>query len=250
MIFRVLFLGLAMAGARAETLTIAAASDLVHCLGELQAAFVRVHPGVECKTTTGASGNLFAQIRHGAPFDVFLSADVHYPEELIKAGLAEESSLTPYAVGRLVVWTVRDGVDVTAGLAALRHPAVRRIAIANPDHAPYGRAARAALGSAGLWEAVQPRLVFGENSAQTAQFVETQNADAGIVALAIVLSPRLQHTGRWAAVPESAHPPLEQVAVLTKRGARGSAGWDYLKFLRSPAAREIFRRHGFRLPEP
>lgn len=248
----ILALGLAFAAAapavRASSLSLAAASDLVYCLEELNAAFAKAHPDIAIKTSTGSSGNFFAQIKNGAPFDLFLSADLVYPRELIKAGLADGASLTPYAVGRIVVWTAKDGVDVSAGLAALAGPAVRRVAIANPDHAPYGRAAQGALESAKLWDAVQAKLVHGENISQTAQFVETGNADAGIVALSLVLSPKLKKKGRWVVVPEKLYPPLEQGAVLTAKGADNPAARSYLEFLRSAAAREIFDRFGFRLP--
>jgi molybdate transport system substrate-binding protein len=234
---------------RADSLSVAAASDLVYCLEELNAAFRKAYPQVDLKSMTGASGTIFAQIQNGAPFDVFLSADVKYPRELIKAGLAEEKSLTVYAIGHLVVWTNRDGVDVSAGLSALNGAAVKKIAIANPEHAPYGRAAKAALEQAKLWDTVKDRLVFGENIAQTAQFVETGNADAGIVALSLVMSPRLQKVGRWTPVPVEAHPKLEQAVVVTKRGASNPLAGEYVDFLRSKEAREVFDRYGFRVSE-
>ena len=240
---------LAVSSLRAEALTVAAASDLVYCLEELNAAFRKMHPQADLKVTTGASGTIFAQIQNGAPIDVFLSADVKYPRELIKAGLAEEKSLTIYAIGHLVVWTNKDGMDVSSGLAALDAAALKKIAIANPEHAPYGRAAKAALEKAGLWDRVQGRLVFGENISQTAQFVETGNADAGIVALSLVMSPRLAKTGRWTPVPADAHPKLEQAAVLTKRGAANPLASEYLDFLGSKEAREVFDRYGFRVSE-
>ena len=250
-LFVLILLGLLLitpASRSGETVSIAAASDLVFCLEELNRQFTNSHPGVTLKTSTGSSGNFFAQIRNGAPFDVFLSADMSYPKELIKAGAAEESSLFQYAVGRLALWTANTNLALTNGLLALRNPAVKRIAIANPEHAPYGRAARDALRHAGLWDALQPRLVFGENISQTAQFVQSGNADAGIVALSLVLSPKLANVGRWTPVPPETHPPLEQGAVLTLRGKDNSAARAYLKFLQSGQAREIFDRYGFRMP--
>ncbi len=249
----ILALGFSFAAAvplgRASSLSLAAASDLVYCLEELNAAFSKEHPDIAIKTSTGSSGNFFAQIKNGAPFDLFLSADMTYPRELIKAGLADGASLTPYAAGKIVVWTAQDGVDVSKGLGALAGPDIRKVAIANPDHAPYGRAAKAALESAKLWDTVQAKLVQGENISQAAQFVETGNADAGIVALSLVLSPKLEKKGRWAVVPEELYPPLEQGAVLTAKGADNPAARTYLEFLRSPEARAIFDRFGFRLPE-
>ena len=229
-------------------MAIAAASDLVFCLEELNRQFTNSHPGVTLKTSIGSSGNFFAQIKNGAPFDLFLSADMSYPKELIKAGAAEESSLFQYAIGRLALWTMNTNLALTNGLRVLRDPAVKRVAIANPEHAPYGRAAREALRHTGLWDGLQSKLVLGDNISQTAQFVQSGNADAGIVALSLVLSPKLTNVGRWVHVPSDTHPPLEQGAVLTRRGKDNTAARDYLKFLQSGKAREIFDRYGFRLP--
>lgn len=234
---------------RAAELNVAAASDLVYCLDELNAAYKKAHPGTGIKSVTGASGNLFAQIQNGGPFDIFLSADVKYPQELVKAGLAEEKSLQQYAVGHLVVWTTREGLDVSAGLQALASPNIKKFAIANPEHAPYGRAAKAALEHAKLWDGVKDKIVYGENIAQTAQFVETGNADAGIVALSLVLSPKLAKKGAFTQVPIDAYPRLEQAAVITKKGASNPEAAAYMEFLRSKEAREIFNRYGFLLPE-
>ena len=241
------FLSLRVAGA-AGTVTIAAASDLVFCLDKLNAAFTRAHPGAELKLSTGSSGNFFAQIKNGAPFDVFLSADVAYPRQLADTGAALGHTLTRYAIGRIVIWTTRADLDLSTGVAALAQPGIKRLAIANPAHAPYGRAAREALQHAKIWEAVQPRLVLGENISQTAQFVETGNADAGIVALSLALSPKLKNIGRHVEIPESMHAPLEQAAVLTRHGADNPLARAYLDFLRTPEARAVFDEFGFRLP--
>jgi molybdate transport system substrate-binding protein len=247
-LFLLCFFGVIRTASAADTLSIAAASDLVFCLEKLNAAFSRTHADVQLKTSVGSSGNFFAQIRNGAPFDVFLSADVAYPRELITAGSADAASLTPYAIGRIVLWTTRADLDLSSGISAAGQPAIKRLAIANPAHAPYGRAAREALEQAKQWESVQPRLVFGENISQTAQFVETGNADAGIVALSLVLSPRLKNVGRYVEISESAHAPLEQAAVLTTRGAANAHARAYLEFLRSAEARAVFDEFGFRLP--
>ena len=233
----------------ADSVSIAAAADLVFCLDELDATFKQAHPGADLQVSSGSSGNFTAQIKNGAPFDVFLSADMSYPRDLVKAGLADEKSLTQYAVGRLVFWTSKPGsVDVTRGLAILAQPEpVKKLAVANPDHAPYGRAAREALQHEKLWDAVQPRVVLGENIAQTAQFVETGNADAGLVALSLVLSPRLAKVGKWQEIPVDFYGKLEQGAVLTASGTKNPLARAYLEFLRSPAARQIFDRYGFRM---
>jgi molybdate transport system substrate-binding protein len=235
--------------ASASELSIAAASDLVFCLEDLNRAFNKEHPEIVLKLIIGASGNLFAQISHGAPFDVFLSADMRYPLELTKTGFAQPESLTRYAIGHLVVWTASDAVDISSGIRSLAAPGIRKIAIANPEHAPYGRAAKAALAHFDVWDAVQEKLVFGENIAQTAHFVETGNADVGIVALSIVLAPALTAKGRWVEVPAHSYPTLEQGAVVTRTGASNPASRLYIEFLRTAEARTIFDRFGFRLPQ-
>ena len=230
------------------TVSVVAASDLAFCLQDLTHEFTNAHPAVGVTIRTGSSGNLFAQIQNGAPFDVFLSADMSYPRELIKAGAAEAETLFQYATGRIVLWTMRTNLSLAGGLQALRDPSVKHIAIANPAHAPYGRAARAALQHAGLWESVQPRLVLGESISQTMQFAHTGNADAAIVALSLVLSPQTGRRGRYVEVPAGTYPALEQGAVLTRHGRDNAAALDYLKFLQSTGARTIFERHGFQPP--
>ncbi len=233
----------------AESVSIAAAADLTYCLDDINAAFKKAHPGADLKVSSGSSGNFTTQIKNGAPFEVFLSADVSFPRELIKDGLADESTLMIYAVGRIVLWTsTPDKVDVTRGFELLRDPngPVKKLAVANPDHAPYGRAAKEALVHEKLWDAVQPRIVLGENIAQTAQFVETGNADAGFVALSLVLSPKLAKVGKWWEVPADTYNKLEQGVVLTKAGANNPLARAYVEFLRSDEARAIFDRYGFK----
>lgn len=245
----VLALTVAVAAGAAPRVDIAAASDLVFCLEELNRAYARAQPEVALRVATGSSGNFFAQIRNGAPFDVFFSADMDYPRKLAEAGAADAASLRPYAIGHLVLWTTRKDLDLTPGLAALAGDAVRKLAIANPAHAPYGRAAKAALENAKLWTAVQPKLVLGDNIAQTAQFVQTGHIDAGIVALSLVRAPTLAGVGRHVDVPENLHPPLLQGVILTTRGAKNPAARTYLEFLATPDAREIFDRFGFQPPK-
>ncbi|MDP2227181.1 MAG: molybdate ABC transporter substrate-binding protein [Moraxellaceae bacterium] len=232
----------------ADELRVAAASDLAYCLEELHKALRRKFPELEIKHSSGSSGNFFAQIKAGAPFDVFLSADVDYPRALVAAGLADAQSLTPYALGRIVLWSRNERLALHQGLAALRAPGIRKIAIANPEHAPYGRAAREALQQSGLWPAVQPRLVLGENISQTFQFAQTGNADVGIVALSLVLSPQLQSKGHYQLIPAELHKPLLQAAVITRRGAANPWAARYRDFLRSTEARAVFERYGFVLP--
>ena len=233
---------------QASELLIAAASDLSFCIEELNGVYSTLHPETKLKVSIGSSGNFFAQIKNGAPYDLFFSADMNFPRELVKSGLAEERSLTRYAVGKIVLWTVHTNLDIARGLELVKSPAVKRVAIANPEHAPYGQAARSALQHYDLWAAAQPKLVIGENISQTAQFVQTGSADIGIVALALVLSPQLKSQGRYFEIPPESYPPLEQGAVLTKKGAADPAAQMYIQFIVSPQARTIFDRFGFRLP--
>lgn len=233
----------------AQVLNVAAAADLSFCLDALDAEFARQAPGVEIKVATGASGNFFAQIANGAPFDVFLSADMDYPRKLAEAGQADARTLSMYAVGHLALWSTDPKVDVGKGLAVVTDPAVGRLAIANPDHAPYGRAAKAALQQAGLWDRVQDKLLLGENIAQTAQFVQSGNASAGLVAFSLLQSPKLAGVGRYLLLPEDSYPRLEQGLVITRHGAANPLAARYVAFLASPPARRIFEQYGFLLPQ-
>jgi molybdate transport system substrate-binding protein len=238
--------------ARAEPapLTIAAAANLSDCIAAIDAEFLKHNPDAQLKVSTGSSGNFYAQIRNGAPYDVFVSADMDYPKRLAADGQARPETLRLYAYGQLVLWTMRDDVDLSRGLAVLTTPAVRTIAIANPDVAPYGRAAQAALEKAGLWESVRAKLVRGENISQTAQFVQSGNADAGFVALSLLKSPATLGLGRIYLLPAGSHPPLEQGAIVTQHGADNPLAKRYLDFLGSPAARTIFSAYGYTLPPP
>ena len=232
----------------AEKVSVAAAANLIYALDALDTEFAKTAPDVVVTTATGASGGLVAQIENGAPFDVFLSADLDYPRALIASGHADAGSLVTFAIGRLVLWTTRPALGLMSVAAAVRDPAVQKLAIANLDTAPYGRAARQALEKLGVWTDAQPKLVVGENISQTAQFVATGNADAGFVALSLVLSTKLRDRGRWLEVPAELHAPLAQGAVLTTRGAANPAAARYLKFLGGPAARKILEGFGYRVP--
>jgi molybdate transport system substrate-binding protein len=234
--------------AHAGSLSIAAAANLVYALDALDKEFAKTAPDVTVTSATGASGSIVAQIEHGAPYDVFLSADRDFPLALVKAGQADGGSLAEFAVGRLVLWTTRPGLDLTDIAGAVQSPDVRKLAIANVLTAPFGRAAKEALQKLGAWDAVQPKLVVGENISQTAQFVDTGNADAGFVALSLVLSPKLKDKGRWIEVPATLFSPLEQCAVVTSHGASNPASALYIAFLRSPAARAILQQFGYGIP--
>ncbi|MEK6211276.1 MAG: molybdate ABC transporter substrate-binding protein [Pseudomonadota bacterium] len=238
----------APAVARAEVL-VAAASDLVYCMQELNAEFRKARSDIDVVVSVGSSGTFFAQIRNGAPFDLFLSADMEFPRRLIEEGVADRSSLAPYAIGRIVLWSTRADLDLRRGIDVLTDKTISRIAIANPEHAPYGRAAKAAMEKAGIWNTVQPKVVFGGNISQARQFVQSGNADVGIIALSLVMAPVVQGIGQYALIPEDAHPRLEQGAVLTVRGAKNPGAQAYMEFLRSPQARSIFEKYGFVLPK-
>lgn len=250
------FSGCASPRENAETNTsevrIAAAADLRFALDEIQAEFKKQYPYIDVKIVYGSSGNFFVQLQQQAPFDVYLSADLSYPRRLVEQGVALKETEFLYGVGRLVVWMPEGGIrlDVDAlGLQALTDPAARKIAIANPQHAPYGRAAEAALRHYGVYEAVQDRLVFGESVAQTAHFIETGAADAGIIALALALSPEMRKRGRFWMIPLEAYPRIEQGGVILSWAQDLGAAKRFRDFMLGPAGRAILERYGFFLPE-
>ena len=236
------------AGTSCGEVTIAAASDLTYAMNEIAANFEK-ETGCTPRVSFGSSGNFLAQIENGAPFDVFFSADIAYPRKLESEGLAAPGSTYLYAVGKIVLWVRRDSpLDIGKGLAALRDPSVKKISIANPAHAPYGRAAEDALRKAGVYDAVKDRLVLGENISQAAQFVQSGNADAGIIALSLAVSPPMKNDGRYEVVPETLYAPIEQGAVVT-RGAHNPAGARmFLDYIQKPAAAAVLERFGFTLP--
>jgi molybdate transport system substrate-binding protein len=240
-------LSLFVSSAHAQTLRVAAAADLQYVLTDLSAQYEK-QTGVKLAITYGSSGNFFAQIQNGAPFDLFLSADINYPKKLIAAGLAVSDSLQIYAAGRLVLWLPPDSpLDPGGGLKILLDPRIQKIAIANPEHAPYGRAAVAALQNAGLYGQLKPKLVFGENISQAAQFVQSGSAQAGLIALSLALSPAMNNGKRWDIPPDS-YPPFEQAAVLLKSSSNKQPAASFLGFLKSSQARDILERYGFRVP--
>ena len=241
-----LLLWLLVAPLRAEQLTIAAASDLRFAMEEVVGLFRRQQPADRIDVVYGSSGKFVAQIGQGAPYDLFFSADSRYPQQLVEAGLAG-SAVKPYALGRLVLWS--KDVDAAAlSLQDLADPRFRHIAIANPQHAPYGQRAEEALRAAGVWEAVESRLVLGENIAQAAQFVETGAADIGIIALALARNPALAATGSHALISDSLHSPLLQAFVITKRAEHKPLAAAFAAFLDTPAIIALLQQHGFALP--
>jgi molybdate transport system substrate-binding protein len=230
---------------------VAAAADLQFALKDVVAEFERAHPNIHVDTTIGASGNLYSQLANQAPFDVFLSADRQYPQKLIQAGRADGSTEFRYAVGQLVVWVQHSSpLDVEhLGIKALLEPSVKKIAIANPKHAPYGRAAEAALKSLGVYDRVKDRLVFGENVAQTAQFVESGAAEAGVIAHSLALAPAMKDRGKSWNVPLSSYPKLEQAGVVLTASKNRDAALEFCRFLQSQGGRTILGRYGFVRPD-
>jgi molybdate transport system substrate-binding protein len=205
--------------------------------------------GRTVRLTFGSSGNFVAQIRNGAPFDLFLSADVDYPKQLERSGLVERGTLYEYARGHLALWTRADsGVDVRRGLSVLTDARVRRVAIANPDHAPYGRAAVAALRHEGLYDRVRTKLVLGENISQAAQFVQTGGADVGIVALSLALSDALKPSGAYVQIPEAWHPPIQQAVVVLAASKQKELARRFLDFLKKPEIVGLLQAFGFAVP--
>jgi molybdate transport system substrate-binding protein len=230
-------------------LLVAAAADLNPALGEIAQQFEK-KSGVRIKLSFGASGALTQQIENGAPFDLFFSADMDYPRQLISQGQAEATSLYEYSLGKLVLWVPASSpLDVERkGMEVLLDPSVKKIAIANPQHAPYGRAAVAALKHAGLYDRLSERFVIGENISQAAQFAESGNAQAGFVALAHALSPAVKGTGKFWVVPADYYPALEQGVVIASRSPHKNEAAEFLEYVKTKDASEVFRKYGFMLP--
>jgi molybdate transport system substrate-binding protein len=235
----------------ADVPNVAAASDLQFALTDIAAAF-RDATGYEVRLSFGSSGNFRRQIADGAPFELFLSADASYVDSLAQEGRTIDAGLV-YAIGRLALFAPR-GSPVTADpqlrdiARAVADGRLRKLAIANPEHAPYGRAARQALAHYGLWDAIVPHLVLGESVSQAAQFAASGAAQAGIVAYSLARSPAMADRGTFALLPASAHDPLIQKMVRLKRA--GATAHAFYEFLRQPASRAIFERYGFEPPSP
>lgn len=232
------------------TLTVAAAADLGPALREIAGQFDQ-RSGSKTALVFGSSGNLTTQIEHGAPFDAFLSADLDYPHRLEGEGLAVLGSLTTYAFGKLALWAPKNSPLALGALEmkALTRPEVRAIAIANPEHAPYGKAAVAALRTANLYDKLKSKLVFGENVAQAAQFVVSGNAQVGIVPLSLALAPELARNGQWWALPPKLYPRIAQGGVVLRKSSKQELAQIFLAFLKSKEAGSILQRYGFDLTE-
>ena len=247
--FRSLLLASAMlfaVSAHAGKITVAAAADLKFAMDEIVATFQRSNSADQVDVIYGSSGKFHAQIQQGAPYDLYFSADIAFPRALAKAGFAA-SEVKPYAVGRIVLWSATlDARQMT--LASLTDARIARVAIANPKHAPYGKRAEEALRAAGLWDKVEPKLVYGENIAHTAQFVRTGNAQVGVIALALALNPELASKGGYWLIPDHLHAPLEQGFVITKRAESNALAQQFADYMGSKAARAVMAKYGFVLP--
>src|SRR6202048_2019809 len=234
--------------ARAQTVKVAAAADLKFAMEELASQFEK-QSGTKLDVTYGSSGNFLTQIQNGAPFDLFFSANSEYPKKLEAAGLAEPGTRYEYAVGHIVIWTPNDsGINAAKeGWKCLLDQHVKKIAVANPEHAPYGRAAVAALKKARIYEQVKDKLVYGENISQAAEFVQSGNAQAGIVALSLAISPAMKDGNKWE-IPADSYPAIKQAAVILKASKNKDAARRFLDFVKGSQGREILQRLGFTVP--
>jgi molybdate transport system substrate-binding protein len=230
-------------------ITVAAAADLSYAMDEIVKGFEK-ETGCVVRLSTGSSGNFFSQIENGAPFDVFFAADIAYPQKLEAEKLAVAGSTYLYAIGNIVMWVRNDSrIDLSQGLAALRAGSVRKISIANPQHAPYGRAAEAALRKAGVYDAIKDRIVLGESVSQAAEFVESGNADVGIIALSVALSPEMKRKGRYSAIPGDLYAPIQQGAAIVAASRNLQGAQTFLGYMKTPATAALLKRYGFDLPD-
>ena len=238
-----------IAFAQKKQIRIAAASNLQTVMPEIARAF-EVHSGTHVDVVYGSSGNFYAQIQNGAPFDVFFSADTMYPQKLEESGYADPHSSVIYGLGKIVLWMRTNGPcdPEREGWKCLLNQKVKKIAIANPDHAPYGRAAVAALQRAGIYDEVKAKLVFGENISQAAQFVESGNAQAGILAYSLVVSPALRSGSKWE-IPTDLYQPIEQSVVVLKSAQDKPTAEAFVKFVTDGAGRDLLEKFGFQPPD-
>jgi molybdate transport system substrate-binding protein len=233
-----------------QEITIAAAADLQFAMQDIAARFQK-ETGKTVKLIYGSSGNFFQQLQNGAPFDMFFSANLDYAKKLEAAELTDPGSYYQYAKGKIVIWVPKDSkLDVSSGIQALLNPAIKKIAIANPQHAPYGQAAVAALQKEHIYDKVQDELVLGENISQTASFVVSGSADVGIVALSLALSPNMKDRGRYAEIPADEYPPIEQACVILSSSKNKEAAKQFLSYIKTTAVGEVLKSYGFDLPNP
>src|ERR1700676_814356 len=231
----------------AQKITVAAAADLQFAMQDVAARFQK-QTGKTVKLIYGSSGNFFQQIQNGAPFDMFFSANLDYPKKLEAAGLVEPGSFYQYAKGKIVIWVRNDStLDLGSGMQVLLDPSVKKIAIANPQHAPYGQAAVAAMQKENVYGKVKDKFVLGENISQAASFVVSGSADVGIVALALALSPNMKDKGRYVEVPSGEYPPIEQAGVTPRSSRNKETAGQFLFFFKSGAIADVLKSYGFDL---
>lgn len=231
------------------TLTVSAAADLTYAFGEIGKQF-EAETGNKVVFNFGSTGQLAQQIEQGAPVDLFAAANVSYVDDLEQKGLVLPETKQLYARGRITLWTRTDSPQQITKVEDLTRPEITRIAIANPDHAPYGVAAREAMQTAGVWEAVQPKLVLGENVRQTLQYAETGNVDAAIVALSLSVPAAASagQPGRWTLIPEDLHAPIDQALAVIRGTQHEAAARAFAAFVNGSQGRLIMRKYGFVLP--
>jgi molybdate transport system substrate-binding protein len=232
----------------AQEFTVAAAADLQSAMQEVAAQFQK-DSGNPVKVIYGSSGNFFQQIQNGAPFDIFFSANLDYAKKLEAAGLTDSDSYYQYARGKIVVWVRNDSkINLDTGLRALLDPNVKKVAIANPLHAPYGQAAVAAMEKEGVYKKAKDKIVLGENISQAASFIISGAADIGVVALSLAVSPNMKDKGRYAEVPASEYPPIDQACVILKSSKNKETAKQFLLFMKSVHVAETLKRYGFEVP--
>lgn len=233
-------------GLQAQTVKIAAAADLRYAMDEVVKEYKKNDAVATIEVIYGSSGNAFTQISNGAPFDMYFSADIMYPQKLKEAGL----TLTEpkfYAIGRIVLWST--SLNVSKGLSVLADNPNIKIATANPEHAPYGQRSVESLKFYKLYEKVEKQLIFGENISQAAQFCLSGNAEAGLIALSLVLSPSMSNQGKYFLIDEKSHRPLEQAYVILNHAKENKVAYSFAEFISTPDARLIFEKYGFTLPK-
>lgn len=232
-----------------EKILVAAASDLNFAMNEICRAFEKSHPGIKVEVSYGSSGNFFAQIKQGAPYDIFFSADASYPSRLEEEGFAVKGQRQLYAIGKIVLWVPKkSALNPQKGLNVVLEPELKKLAMANPKHAPYGRAAEESLRYYGLLDKVQDKLVFGENISQTAQFVQTGSADAGIIAMSLAVSPSMADSGKYLIIPTESYSRLEQGYAVLQRSKGKSSVKTFLEFVQGKKGEKILSDFGFILP--
>lgn len=231
---------------QAQIVKIAAAADLRFAMDEVVKQYKTTNPQADIEVIYGSSGNAFTQISNGAPYDLYFSADILYPQKLKEAGLTlTEPKL--YAIGRIVLWS--SNLDVSKGILGLTEIPNAKIAIANPDHAPYGKRAVESMQFYKIYDKLKPQLIYGENISQTAQFCITGNADIGILALSLVLAPSMSDKGKYVLIDEKSHEPLKQGFVVLKQAKDNKTAFAFANYIETKPARDILEKYGFTLPK-